>query len=140
MTTSLNQNAPLKYPRATLHPATTPPSLTRAMNPDFWILWIPFLVLVVMLSVALASLRFVEKKQEIQDEKLDELECQLARLENRLESRFKLPDVDPSTLDKEYMTLDEMEREASRLLSLIAKRDIPDKESILKRLDDWMTH
>ena len=90
-----------------------------------------------MLSVAsLASLRFVEKKQEIQDEKLDELECQLARLENRLESRFKLPNIDPSTLDKEYMTLDEMEREAFRLWSLIAKRDIPDKESILKELDD----
>ncbi len=106
------------------------------MNPDFWILWIPFLVLVVMLRFALASLSLVEKKQEIQDEKLDELECQLARLENRLESRFKLPDVDPSTLDKEYMTLDEMEREASRLWVLIGNRDIPDKESILKTLDD----
>ena len=77
----------------------------------------------------MANLRFVKEKQEKQDKKLDELECQLARLENRLESRFKLPDVDPSTLD-------EMNREAFRLWSLIDARDIPDQESILKRLDD----
>ena len=90
-----------------------------------------------MLSVALANLRFVEKKQEIQDEKLDELECQLARLENRLESRFKLPDVAPSTLDTKYMTLDEMDLEAGRLHDLISNaRDIRDKESILKGLRD----
>ena len=89
-----------------------------------------------MLSVALANLSAVEKKQEKHDKKLDELECQLARLENRLESRFKLPDVDPSTLDKKYMTLDEMNYEAFRLWSLIVERDVPDKKSILKRLDD----
>ena len=59
-----------------------------------------------------------------------------ARLENRLESRFKLPDVDPSTLDTKYMTFDEMRDEASRLRLLIRTRDIPDQESILKRLDD----
>ena len=88
-----------------------------------------------MLSVALANLSVVEKKQEEHDKKLDELEGQLARLENRLESRFKLPDVDPSTLDPKYMTNDEMKREAFRLWPLIGERDIPDKESILKRLD-----
>ena len=94
-----------------------------------------------MLSVALASLSAVEKKQEKHDKKLDELECQLARLENRLESRFKLPGVDPSTLDTKYMTFDEMRDEAFRLRELIDERDIPDKESILKRLrdakDEW---
>lgn len=89
-----------------------------------------------MISVALANLSAVKEKQEKHDEKLDELECQLARLENRLESRFKLPDVDPSTLDKEYMTLDEMDLEARRLWLLIVEHDMPDKESILKRLDD----
>ena len=107
------------------------------MNPDFWILWIPFLVLVVMLSFALASLRCVEKKQEEHDKKLDELGWQLARLENRLESRFKLPDVAPSTLDTKYMTLGEMDLEAGRLHDLISNaRDIRDKESILKGLRD----
>lgn len=99
------------------------------MNPD---LWIPFLVLGVMLSFALASLSAVKKKQE----KLDKLECQLARLENRLESRFKLPNIDPSTLDTKYMTLDEMSCEENRLWLLIDARDILDKESILKSLDD----
>ncbi len=103
------------------------------MNPDFWI---PFLVLIVMLSVALADLSLVKKKQEEHDKKLDELECQLARLENRLESRFKLPGVAPSTLDTKYMTLDEMDLEAGRLWLLIDARDIPDQESILKRLRD----
>lgn len=97
---------------------------------------IPFLLLCFMLSFALASLRFVEKKQEEHDKKLDELECQLARLENRLESRFKLPGVAPSTLDEKYMTLDEMDYEAGRLWLLIGDLDIPDQESILKRLDD----
>ena len=107
------------------------------MNSDFWILWIPLLVPCFMLSVALASLSAVEKKQEEHDEKLDKLECQLARLENRLESRFKLPDVDPSTLDTKYMTLDEMDLEAGRLHNLISNaRDIRDKESILKGLRD----
>lgn len=89
-----------------------------------------------MLSVALADLSLVKKKQEEHDKKLDELGWQLARLKNQLESRFKLPDVDPSTLDKKYMTLDEMNYEAFRLWSLIVERDIPDKESILKELDD----
>lgn len=84
-----------------------------------------------MLSFALTSLSFVEKKQEEHDKKLDELGWQLARLKNRLESRFKLPDVDPSTLDTKYMTFDEMRDEASRLRLLIRTRDIPDKESIL---------
>ena len=78
----------------------------------------------------------MEKKQEEHDKKQDELECQLARLKNRLESRFKLPNVDTSTLDTKYMSFHEMEREASRLWVLIGERDIPDKESILKRLND----